>query len=234
MEAELLGVAEPGQPTVEGVVVAGREGGSIDLVRLVSGQVTFAFQGVSVAPDPGLVLDQRPIPLPGGAIAVTGGDALLVEEAIDGGADLGGTGDGQLVVLGDDLDQPLGGPVERCRRSHRSIEVGPAAAVGGEPPRRCDLMAVGGQEPALDRGLVAERSDQIEAGGLPQQHAQRSQQQGLAGAGFAGDDGEPGTRLDVGRLEDTQVADDELVEHQDSPNFLVTLAGNPSVSNRTK
>jgi hypothetical protein len=76
--------------------------------------------------------------------------------------------------------------------------------------------------------FVCERADQVGLRGLAEQHSQRSQQQCLAGAGLPGDHRElrPGEQLGV--LDQTEVADDQLVDHLSSSNFLVTLVANPS------
>ncbi len=86
------------------------------------------------------------------------------------------------------------------------------AGLDGAQGRR----GVGGQfEPALDHRPAGAAAYQARVGAAAEQQAEAGHHHGLAGAGLAGDDGEPRCQFDHGVLDDTKISYPHLVQHGD-------------------
>ena len=68
-------------------------------------------------------------------------------------------------------------------------------------------------ENRFDRGLRLAGADQISGGAGAEEQADGFDEDGLPGAGLAGEDVEPGFELDLDGLDDRQVADAEETQH---------------------
>ncbi len=180
-------------------------------------QLELPLQGAPVPAEGGPVREQAAVRLESFPVPSQRLSSLLRQPPVDEGPDLGRAGEAQLVVLADDLDQSGRGLLEGGGRRHRRVEVRPAPALPGEAASGHHLLAVLPEEPPLGRGLVAERPDHARRGALTEEQPERTQQQGLAGPGLAGDHGQPGSGLQTGVFEHPEVADEQLVEHRFSP-----------------
>ena len=73
--------------------------------------------------------------------------------------------------------------------------------------RSDDFGAVRPIEDRLDRGGVFAGADQVSRGAAADQQADRADQDGLAGAGLAGEDVEARLELELEAIDDGQIAD---------------------------
>ena len=141
-------------------------------------------------------------------------------------------------------DQRLGELAQRRRRDAGAAGERPGAALGrdlpgqhaaGRPrPRRRPPPApatasgtAGDAHHALDAGLLRAGADRAGVGAPAEEQAERGHDHGLAGAGLAGDRGEPGPELEHGLVDDAEGADPQLLKHR-----AVTSAGARSAAPR--
>ena len=133
-----------------------------------------------------------------------------------------------LVGLAVHGDERLADPRQR-RRGHRgAAQEGARATLGGDLPAQqqlagLDLTAVllgdlaearVGTDDALDAGRTSAGAHRAGVGPAAQQEPERGDEHGLAGAGLAGDHGQPLAELEHGLLDDAQGADPDLLDHR--------------------
>jgi hypothetical protein len=127
-----------------------------------------------------------------------------------------------------DLDQAGGSGAQRRDRDRHVVDPGLAAAAGSDATTK-DVLAVGCGHRAggldedgaalLDREHrgdgrgIAPRADELGLAASAADHLERVQQQALAGAGLAADDGQSLSRRQPRALDDHQILDGEFGEH---------------------
>ena len=79
---------------------------------------------------------------------------------------------------------------------------------------RGDVGQVAHPQRALDPGGPAARPDRPAVGAAAEQQPERGHHHRLAGAGLAGDHGQPGPELQGGRLDHAEAGDPQLLKHR--------------------
>ena len=129
---------------------------------------------------------------------------------------LGGIEQLLMFVLAVQLDQPIRQILERRGGGQRAVDEGAAAALRGDLAAHDQLAAVFGFEDRFDGGDVFAGANQILRGASAEQQADRLDEDGLAGAGLAGQDVERLFKIDGDRLDDRKVADGQVADHEES------------------
>ena len=124
-----------------------------------------------------------------------------------------------VLVLAVDLDQ-LAGDLDQCaHRGHPAVDPGPGAAFRRHGAGQDDLalvIAVGHHETGFDDGFGGAGPHDGGAGLAPQDEVQRLHHQRLPGPGLPRQGGHPGTERQGQVLDDAQIPDAQLGEHQRS------------------
>jgi hypothetical protein len=194
---------------VEALVLVGSvDAGRVELGDLEPQKVDLARPGSVVAPQFG---EGR---VDGGDRGARLGERFEVDasEAIDRAA-LGGRAEQRLVgVLAVQVDE-IGAQLRqrRCRRQ-AAVDVGPAAPDAGHDPSQHHL-AVAGDEPALDHGLVGPVAHDARIGAPADEQLDGLDQHGLAGAGLPGEGGHAGPEDERHVVDDAEVTDAQLGQH---------------------
>jgi hypothetical protein len=200
--------------------------GGRDLIQLVAEQVDLAFALAGPGDQLVQLAGDGPQPPPaGGERGPRSQDGLAgvaVEQvALDAGAE-------QVLelVLAVHLDQGPDDVGDRGHGGHAALELGPAASLdqdlagdhdlpllvidpgGGQGGG--DLGVVAGLQAAFDQGGRPAGTDRARVGPPPEQQGEGVDDHGLAGAGLAGEHVEAGRDLEVGIIDDPEVADAKL------------------------
>ena len=133
-----------------------------------------------------------------------------------------------VLVLAVDLHQQRGQRAQLRQRGRAAVDPGARAAVGAQGAPQLAAAAIVElllAQPGQRRGRAVERelgvqlgalgavADHAAVGAQPGQEAQRVDDQRLAGAGFAGHDGEPRPELELGGGDDGEILDRQTLEH---------------------
>ena len=112
-----------------------------------------------------------------------------------------------------------------ARRRQRSVDERAAAAVGGNLAPDQDLF-VPTLENRLDAGGVLAGPDEVAGRAAAEQQVDCSDENRLAGAGFAGQDVQAGVEFDLDRIDDRQMGDAKETKHRkrgnSNPNIGLT------------
>ena len=234
--------AEPGQGLVAGGDQAGGVGlaavggvqrlqrGRVQFLALQLGQLVLQPGDAVGHVAPGLqpfALGQQRLPGRGGR-AHGRALGLVAGVGVEQGQLAGAGEQGLVLVLAVDLHQHSG-QLGQLRQGHRTaVDPGPRAAVGADHPPQLALAVlvqlVGGQpgqgggvrgqgELGGQLGPLAAVADHPAVGAQAGQEAQGVHQQGLAGAGLAGNDGHARAEFQFGGAYYGEVADGEVSEH---------------------
>ena len=139
---------------------------------------------------------------------------------------------GLIGVLAVDVHQQLPELAQQAGRHRAAIDVRPRAAVGAHGAAQDAVAAVGqvvgiqpGQrcghrrdvEHGRHLGLLGADPDRLGARAFAQGQQQRVHHQRFAGAGLAGQRGEAGFELELGRLDDGEIFDAQSDQHPQPP-----------------
>ena len=129
----------------------------------------------------------------------------------------GGIEQDLVLVLAVQIDERAGGLAERRAGDERAVDEGPAAPLRRDFAADDHFAAVGLLEDRLDgRGLLA-GPDELGAGASADEQSDRADEDGFAGAGFAGQDVEAGREFELESIDDGEVGDAEEPDHGGSP-----------------
>ena len=135
---------------------------------------------------------------------------------------------GLMFVLAVNFEQALAEQLQLCQRGRAAVDPGARGAFAADHPAQLAGVAVVeflGSQPRTRRGRIRERKtgDQFRAlaavphhagiGAIAGEQQQGIDQQRLARASFAGDDGESGTERDFGCADDGEILDEKCFEH---------------------
>ena len=145
------------------------------------------------------------------ALAVRRAEPGLLRLAVDGDQRLGHAG----ADRGGHLGAAQVGPRPTRRRDVPGDQQLAVLELGaGRDGRGQELGPVGHGEAALDPGPLGAAADRLGIGPATEQQAEAGDHHGLAGAGLAGDDGEPGVQLERGLADHAEVGDAQLSQHR--------------------
>src|SRR5262249_44442026 len=99
------------------------------------------------------------------------------------------------------------------RRRQGAVDEAAAPAGGGNLASYDELTAVGSLKDRLDRGAVFTRPDELGGGASAYQEPDGTDEDGLPGAGLAGEDVETWFELQLELVDDRQIADGEEAQH---------------------
>jgi hypothetical protein len=115
---------------------------------------------------------------------------------------------------------------QRVRGHQRAVDGGAALAGGLHLPPDDDLVVVRGQAETLDRlagapaldhrlhhGAVGAGPDELARSARAEDQPERIDEDGLAGAGFAGEEGQPRPQLQLGARDERYITDPEQFKH---------------------
>ena len=131
-----------------------------------------------------------------------------------------------VLVLAVEGEQALPQALQVGDGGGAAVDVRAGPPVGADAPREHDLLGVGGEqlaalgvqlrgqrEAALDVGLGGAGAHDPGAGAPAEQQVEGVGEDGLAGAGLAGEDVQPGGQLELGPLDQEEVLDAQFVQH---------------------
>jgi hypothetical protein len=132
-----------------------------------------------------------------------------------------------VLLLSVDLDEQIGELAQRLQRHELSVHVGPRAAVGAEHAAQDELALVLDRlflEPAQrvrgergeggrDLGAFRALTHDVAGAAPARDEQQRIDDDGLAGAGLAGERGEPRAELELRLVDDDEIAQLQLSQH---------------------
>ncbi len=158
-----------------------------------------------------------------------GGEVGAARVFVQQAALLGGLEQGVVGVLAVDVHQEFAGFLELLGCGGPAVDEGPGTAAGFHHPAQQQDAVVAGQVVLLQPGVQAGHLVGGELGGhfgprrafphhprvgpLPQYQGQGAQQDGLAGAGLAGQRGKTGLELQVQALHQDEVGDGQAQQH---------------------
>ena len=128
-----------------------------------------------------------------------------------------------VLVLTVQIDQRRAELAQRGRRRERVVDERAAAALRGDLAPHDDFAAVGPLEDRLDGRDLLAGPDEVGARPPADQQVDRLNDDGFAGAGFAGEDVQAGFELDLEAVDDRQMTHGEKTKHVET--------GTPIVSN---
>ena len=202
---DLLGVPEDLPFAEKALVLAGLEGRGLDLLELVGDEVepllALLLPGLELA----LFLEEAPELL--GRAGRLADEAGVVERLVEVGEVVLEMEEEDVVVLAVDVDEPRGELAEPADRDEHAVDEGLARALVGDRALDEELAVLGlgqaGQveglarhvEDGLDEGLGFARPDELGRSLLAQDEADGVDDDGLAGARLARQDGEAGVEI---------------------------------------
>jgi biopolymer transport protein TolQ len=127
---------------------------------------------------------------------------------------LGGIEQLLVLMLTVQLHQPVGQILQCRRRGEGAIDERSAAPLGGDLAAHDQLRPVAWIENGFDSSELLAGSQEILCSSTAEQKADRLDENGFAGTGFAGEHVERGFEFDGHRLDDREVADGEIADHQ--------------------
>ena len=136
-----------------------------------------------------------------------------------------------VLVLAVQIDEPGPEIPERAAGHQSAVDGRPAAALRGDLAPDDRFAAVGRFEDGLDRGRLLSRSYQVRRSAAADQQADGTDEDGLAGAGFAGEDAEARLEFELERVDDGEVADGKESQHG---NNVIGVAGSERARPRTE
>lgn len=226
--AETLGVLEAGEAEGEGFGFAGLEVSGGDFVDLVAEEIETLFAVAGSGAEGGETGAEGGEGEPGGGDAgfgfVSGGADPGVEEL---GLAFGGE-EGLVVVLAVEVYEECAELAEGADGGGASVDADGAAAFGGELAVDGDLVVVGfdfefgegGKEGGLgeineegDGGFGAAGADEIAVGASSEGESDGVGEEGFAGAGFSGEDGEAGLEIEFSVFNGGDIGDGKGAEH---------------------
>ena len=162
-------------------------------------------------------------------------DAHLADErgelavAVEQLALRGTSGQGLKFVLAVDVDEDVAGLAQQLHRYRLPVQIGARAAVGADDPAHGELAGgvqrllleplpqlarrLAELEGAADFSALAAVAHHLRAGTAAGEQLQRVHQDRLAGAGLAGEHREPGAQLELHGIDDGEVADLQVGQH---------------------
>ena len=126
-----------------------------------------------------------------------------------------------MLVLAVQIDQDAGQLAERRAGGERAVDEGAAAALRRDLAPQDHFPAVRRVEDGLDRRRVLPGPDEVGRGAAADQQPDGADEDGLAGAGLAGQDVQAGLELELEAVDDGQIADGEEAEHETAKCHLI-------------
>ena len=162
--------------------------------------------------------------LPG---AERGGDALALRrqsgELVEQIEMRGGIEQHLVLVLPVQIDERAGGLAQRRARDERAVDEGAAASLRRDLAADDHLAAVRLLEHRLDGGGLFAGPDELGAGAAADEQADGADEDGLAGAGLAGEDVEAGREFELESIDDGEVGDAEEPDHSGGSSIVSDL-----------
>ncbi|OIQ87792.1 hypothetical protein GALL_303230 [mine drainage metagenome] len=224
---QLGGVCQPVLLGVERVPLVGQRGQPFELGQLRDEPFALGVARAGVVPCRVQPLVERLPRAPGlrARLALRAGLRVGVEQVARG------VGAHQTLprVLAVDVDQPLAGGAQLRQRRRAAVDEGARAPLRVDQPAQQHLVAAFkallvqpfGQlgrriKRGRDLGPRAAGAQHRRVAALAQRQLQRIDQDGLAGAGFAGEHAEAGAELEVDFVDQHEVAQMQAPQHQSS------------------
>ena len=148
---------------------------------------------------------------------------FIAERGVDEGADTCARRERQLVVLSDDRDPAHRDPSESAVRGRRVVDVGTRPIPIDRPTE--DELRISLDESGGDVSSLGSGADDALSSFVTTEESKRSEHQRLACPRLARDDGQTGSEMDLGVLDQAEVLCGQLVKHDRGRTGLGPPAG---------
>lgn len=238
--AEGFGVFEASAFGLEFVVLAGAGVGLADFVELVVEQVALAFEVLALAVEAAEFVAEGFMAVVEVAVLLEGGGQGGASEAVEDFAVAFDVEEGLVLVLSVEVDEEVADLAELGEGEEIAVCQGAAASGGGDFAAQDEFVVrsvnaglveergeggvAGDVEEGLDFGRVAAPAHVVAAGAFAEDELERTDDDGLAGSGLAGQAVESGIEVQGEVVDDGQIADAQAQQHGAGSSF----GGGPS------